>query len=98
MVKCTNEAVISALRSFPPLDGRPTQGSLWRLKKHLVDGLRKLQHPDHPSEGWAGYMRSVAEHDLVLNIQYQPLVLQGDYFAITSTAITDTEQRVEESK
>ena len=38
------------------------------------------------------------QHDIVSNIQFQPPVLQGDYFTIPSIAITDTEQRVEESK
>ena len=98
MIKYTTEAVTSALGSFPPLNGRPMQGSLGRLKTHIVDGLCKLRHPNHPSKGWAGYMHTVAKNNLVWNIRIRPPILQGDYFAIPPTAITDTEQRVEESK
>ena len=98
MVKYSTEAVTNALGPFPPHDGRPTQGSLWRLKTHIVNGLRKLRHPDHPTEGWAGYMRSIAEHNLVSAINFRLPTSQGDYFQIPSTAITDTEQRVAESK
>mgnify|MGYP000441937942 FL=1 len=98
MVKYSTEAVTSALGTFPPHDGRPTQGSLWRLKRHIINGLQKLRHPDHPTEGWAGYMRSVAKHRLVSTIKFRPSTPQGDYFQIPPTAITDTEQRVAKSK
>ena len=98
MVKYSTEAATNVLGSFPPLDGRPTQGSLWRLKTHIINGLHKLCHPDHPTEGWVGYMRSVAKQYLVSNINFSLFATQGDYFEIPATAITDTKQRVAESK
>jgi hypothetical protein len=98
MVKYSTKAVTSALGAFPPHDGRPTQGSLWRLKPHIINSLQKLRHPDHPPKGWAGYMRSVAEQRLVSTIKFCLPTPQGDYFQIPPTAITNTEQRVAESK
>ena len=98
MVKYSTEAVTSALGAFPPHDGRPTQGSLWRLKRHIINSLRKLRHPDHPTEGWAGYMQSVAKHRLVSTIKFRLPAPQGDYFQIPPTAIADMEQRVAESR
>lgn len=70
MVKYSTEAVVNPPSDFPPLNGCPTQGSLWRLKTHIIDSLRKLRHPGHPSEGWAGYMHSVAEQDIVSNVRF----------------------------
>ena len=98
MVKYSTEAITNTLGISLPLNGRPTQGSLWRLKTHIINGLRKLRHPHHPTEGWAGYMRSVAEQNLVSNINVCLPTAQGDYFSIPTTAITDTEQRVAESR
>ena len=65
-------------------------------KTHIIDGLRKLRHPNHPSEGWSGYMHSVAEQDLVSNICFDHQFHKEIISSVT--AITDTEQRVKESK
>jgi len=90
MEKYSTNALTSALGSFPPLGGRLTQGSLWRLKTHIINGLQKLRHPDHPTKGWAGYIRSIAEQNLVSNIKFRLPATQGDYFVIPTTTITNT--------
>ena len=43
-------------------------------------------------------MHSVAKPDLVSSVKFRQPVSQGDYFSIPATALTDTEQRVAESK
>jgi hypothetical protein len=98
MVKYLTKAVSSALDTFPPHKGRPTQGSLWRLKTHIINCLQKLWHPDHPTEGCVGYIRSVAKQNPVSTIRFCLPILQGNCFKIPATALTDTEQRVAESK
>ena len=55
-MKFTPEAVRLVLAGYPEIEGRPTLAKLWKLKIHLIDGLRKINHPIHCHEGFVPYL------------------------------------------
>ena len=55
----------TAVSGYPRITGRPTQGTLWALKNHLIRGLRKIDHPEHQTEGFGPYLRTTDEQALV---------------------------------
>ena len=66
MVTYTVEAILKVTGHINAIDGRPAQSSLWQLKNALIECLRQIKHPDHPTEGHAPYLRSVQEQALPL--------------------------------
>ena len=98
MTKYSLDAIQQAIGVPPAVIGRPTQTSLWALKTHLIDGLRKIKHPDHGTEGWAPYMRTVDEQALVSGRAWRTPKNPGDYFTPTPSALTDRMIAVEENK
>ena len=59
MVTYTVEAILKVIDHINTIDGHPTQSSLWQLKNALIERLRQIKHPDHPTEGRAPYLYSV---------------------------------------
>ena len=80
-MKFDPEAVRSLLAGWPTVPGRPTQQSLWSLKLHLINGLRKIAHPVHKHEGYAPYLRTVEEQALVQNDPWNAPVDPGPCFS-----------------
>ena len=60
--------------------------------------MQQIKHPDHPTEGHAPYLRSVAEQALVSNVRWTTPLPMGEYFIIDITALADREQRTEEKR
>ena len=89
MTKYSLEAVQQAIGSPPAVIGRPTQTSLWSLKTHFIDGLRKIPHPDHGTEGWAPYMRTPKEQALIQGRAWRSPPNPGNYFVPTAVALID---------
>ena len=60
MVKYSTDVINEVLTHIRPIQGRPTFETLYTFAQELARGLRKLKHPEHPDEGWAGYMMDPA--------------------------------------
>ena len=88
-MKFDPEAVRSLLAGWPTVPGRPTQQSLWSLKLHLINGLRKIAHPVHKHEGYAPYLRTVEEQALVQNDPWNAPVDPGPCFRPSASATSD---------
>ena len=56
MVLYSLEAVNTLLSPIQKIQGRPTFSSLWHLTQAFYDALRKLDHTDHTTNVWAGYL------------------------------------------
>ena len=56
MVPYLLEAVNVLLSQIQKNQGRPTFSSLWHLDQAFYNALMKLDHADHPTDGWAGYL------------------------------------------
>ena len=56
MVKYTVDAVMALLAHISPIPSRPTFSTLWDLADRLYEALRKIETPDYPNTGHAGYM------------------------------------------
>ena len=56
MVLYSLEAVSALLSPIQKNQGRPTSSSLWHLAQAFYDALGKLDHADHPTNGWARYL------------------------------------------
>ena len=69
-----------------------------RFKRTLVEVCRKVEYPDHPDLGHAGYFLEDAAYGLRTNKLYDPPQDPGNVFVVPFTAITDTEIRVAESQ
>ena len=58
------EAVNALLSPIQKIQGRPTFSSLWHLAQEFYDALHKLDHADHPTDVWAGYLMTKEEFAL----------------------------------
>ena len=64
MVLYSLEAVNALLSPIQKIQGCTTFSSLWHLAQAFYDALRKLDHADHPTDGWAGYLMTKEEFAL----------------------------------
>ena len=64
MVLYSLKDVNALLSPIQKIHGRPTLGSLWHLAQQFYDALRKLDHADHPTDGWSGYLMTPEEFAL----------------------------------
>ena len=55
-----------------------------------------MEDPDHPDEGYAGYMMTQATYAFYSTTKWKVPVDIGYYFIVPTTAITDTDQKYEE--
>ena len=88
-MKYTADDVRTAVAGYPRISERPTQGTLWALKNFLIRGLRKINHPDHRTEGFGPYLRTANEQALVSPQPWTRPEEMGDYFDPALAAITD---------
>ncbi len=64
MAKITLKATQSILALITRINGRPTFSSLWYLAQAMYEALRMLDHPDYPTDGWAGTLMTQEEYAL----------------------------------
>ena len=57
-----------------------------------------MEDPDHPDEGYAGYMMTQATYAFYSTTKWKVPVDIGYYFIVPTTAITDTDQQSVERK
>ena len=94
----TPESIRAAIGLLPAITSRPTQGTLWALKSHLIDGLRKIARPTHRHEGFAPYLRTTEEQLLVSNEAWVEPADVGEFFRPSQAALTDCQIAVKESE
>ena len=92
MVLYLFEAVIALMNQIQKIQGRPTFGSLWHLAQAFYDALRKLDHEDHPTDGWSGYLMTKEDFALRSATNWTKLELVGKLFVITITEISTGHQ------
>ena len=54
MVLYSLAAINALLSPIQKVQGRPTLSSLWHLAQSFYASLGKLDHADHPIDGWDG--------------------------------------------
>ena len=79
MVLYSLEAVNTLLYPIPKIQGRLTISSLWHLAQAFYAALRKLDHADHPIDGWARYLMTKEEFSLRSTPWTGPEIV-GKYF------------------
>ena len=92
MVLYSLEAVNALLSPIQKIQGRPTFSSLWHLAQAFYDALRKLDHSDLPTDGWAGYLITKEEFALRITTTWTGPEILGKYFVMPTRAITSVEQ------
>ena len=92
MVLYSLEAVNALLRPIQKIQGRPNLSSLWHLAQVFYDALRKLDHADHPIDGWAGYLMNKEEFPLRSTTAWTGPDIVGKYFVMPTRAITSGDQ------
>ena len=81
---------------FKSTHGRPTFGSLWHLAQQIYKALQKLDHENHPTDGWSGYLMTPEEFALrSATVWKQPEDVRK-YYVMPTSAITMGDQ--EQSK
>ena len=76
----------------------PDSTSLWGLKQHLVRGLKKIKHVNHPNNSHSGYTIFLGKYSLVSMTPYEEAEDIGELCKLPRSAITKTDQRNEERK
>ena len=92
MVLYSLEDVNVLLSPIQKIHGRPTFGSLWYLAQQFYDALRKLDHADHPTDGWSGYLMTPEEFALRSATALTHPEDVGKFFVIPITAISSVHQ------
>ena len=100
MVLYSLEAVNALLSPIQKIHGRPTFGSLWHLAQQIYEALRKLDHKDHPTDGWSGYLMAPEEFAVPSATEWKTPEDVEQYYVMPTTAITlgDHEQAKGEFK
>ena len=78
--------------------GRPTFLTLWKLSQELQECLGHMEHTDHPYEGYAGYTMTQVDYALYSTTRWKDKSGVGNYFIVSTTDITNTDQKYEENK
>ena len=92
------EAVNALLTPIQKIQGRPTLSSLWNLSQAFYDALRKLDHADHPTYGWAEYLMTKEEFSPRSTASWTVPEIVGKYFVIPTRAITSGDQEQEKGE
>ena len=93
MVLYSLEAVNALLSPIQKIQGRPTFGSLWNLARAFYDALRKFDHADHPTDGWAGHLMTKEEFSLRSTTSWTGTEIVGKYFVMPTRVITSGDQK-----
>ena len=92
MVLYSLEDVNVLLSPIQKIHGRPTFGSLWHTAQQFYDALRKLDHADHPTDGWSGYLMTPEEFSLRSATTWTHPEDVGNFFIIPITDISTGHQ------
>ena len=90
MAKYITEAITAILATIKPIPGCLTFRGLWHLVQEISKGLRKIKHPLHPNEDFAGYMMTPVVFKLYSQTPWIEPEDVGTYF--------ETKQKIEENK
>lgn len=93
MVKYSFEAVQALLAPIPPIRGRPTFGSLWKLAQSIYEALQKIDNKDYPDTGYAGYMMPPEYFRLFSTTVWRDPPDVGESFVLDRTLVTETDQK-----
>ena len=77
-----------------PTQGHLTQSDLWSLKLALIAVLWKLNHTNHPGEGYGQYLHTNTKQVLISNISFSLPKCMGEYFVITDATFTDIRKKI----
>ena len=92
MVRYSLKAVNSLLSPIQKNQGCPTFNSLWHLSLAFYDYLRKLDHEYHPTDGWAGYLKTKEEFSLKSTTAWTGPEMIWKYFVMPTRAIITGDQ------
>ena len=92
MVLYSLEDVNVLLSPIQKIHGRPTFGSLWHPAQQLYDTLRKIDHADHPTDVWSGYLMTPEEFALRSATAWTHPEDVRKFFIIPITAISSGHQ------
>ena len=98
MVTYSVEAINAILLPVHQVPVQPNFLTLWQLYQDLQECLGKTEHPYHPYEGYSGYMMTLSAYALYSTTKWQDPEDVENYFIVTTTAITNTNQKYEERK
>ena len=93
MVTYSVKAINAILLFVRQVTGRPTCCTLWQLFQEPQECLGKMEHLDHPNEGYAGYMMTYVDYAFYSATKWKDLSDVGIYFLVPTTAITDTDHK-----
>ena len=92
MVLYSLEAVNALLSPTQKIQGCPAFSSLWHLAQAFYKALSKLDHADHPTNGWAGYLMTKEEFFLRRTTSWTGPAIVGKYFVMPTGGITSGDQ------
>ena len=92
MVIYSLEAVNALLSHIQTNHGRPTFRSLWHLAQQIYEALQKLDHKDHPTDEWLGYLMTPEEFALRSGTEWKRPEDVGKYHVMPTSAITMGDQ------
>jgi len=95
-VKNSAKAIAALLTTVERVQGHPEFSSLYKLTQQITDCLRRIQHPIHKDDRYAGYMMVVLAFALLSITPWTDPEDLGDFFVVPISAITDTQQKSEE--
>ena len=84
--------------SIKNIHERPNFSTLFHLQRQIVDSLRKVGNVKFFLEIHTGYILSKEALPLLLSEEWRDPEEVGEYYEINVTAITETEQQIEENK
>ena len=87
-------AIEALLRLTEKINGRPKFSNLYQLSQRLTKRLRKVHHPIHRDDGYAGYILSEEAYTLLSTAAWRYPVDVSEFFIVPDTAITNTEQNM----
>ncbi len=69
--------IMEMLKSPPTLAPRPNFFRLRVFRRHIVDVMKQIPHPDYPQHGWAGMVLQPAIFALISSIPFVPPLNPG---------------------
>jgi hypothetical protein len=92
MVKYTVDAVMALLAHISPIPG-PTFSMIWDLANRLYEALCKIDSPDYPNIGHAGYMMPADYFRLFSSNSWNDPAKIDNCFILPPTLIAETDQK-----
>ena len=93
MVTYPVKAINAILLPIYQVPGQLTFHTLWKLSQELQECLDKMEHPNHPYEGYADYMMPQAAYAFYSTTPCTDPNHMGNCFIVPTTSITDNDQK-----